>query len=114
MLWAVCCLGFAAFLLSGEFTCLSVGAYDSSMLSWGDVLVDSHTSLTLFVVQLCHSKTDVFGTGVSLYVGATGSPNCPVAAVLAYMSVHPAGPGPFFMEWDGHPPSQPALVAGIR
>ena len=98
MLWAVCCLGFAAFLLSGEFTCPSVGVYDSSMLSWGDVLVDSHTCLTLFVVQLCHSKTDVFGTGVSLYVGATGSPNCPVAAVLAYMSVHPAGPGPFFME----------------
>ena len=38
MLCAACCLGFAAFLRSGEFTCPSVGAYDSSMLSWGDVL----------------------------------------------------------------------------
>ena len=112
--WAVCCLGFAAFLLSGEFTCPSVGAYDSSMLSWGDLLVDSHTSPTLLVVQLHHSKTDVFGTGVSLYVGATGSPNCPVAAVPAYMSVRPAGSGPFFMERDGRPLSWPALVAGIR
>ena len=93
MLWAACCLGFAAFLHSGEFTCPSVGAYDSSMLSWGDVLVDSHTSPTLLVFRLRHSKTDVFGTGVSLYVGAMGSPNCPVAAVLANMSVRPAGPG---------------------
>ena len=91
-------MGFAAFLHSGEFTCPSVVAYDSSMLSWGDVLVDSHTNLTLLLVQLRHSKTDVFGTGVSLYVGAMGSPNCPVAAVLAYMSVRPARPGPFFME----------------
>ena len=60
------------------------------------------------------SKTDVFDMGVSLYVGATGSPNCPVAAVLAYMSVRPARPGPFFMEWDNRPLSRPALVAGIR
>ena len=114
MLWAAYCLGFAAFLHSGEFTCPSVGAYDSSMLSWGDVLVDSHTSPTLLVVRLRHSKTDVFGTGVSLYVGAMGSPNCPVAAVLANMSVRPAGPGPFFMERDSQPLSWPALVsAGV-
>ena len=31
----------------------------------------------------------------------------------AYMSVRLAGPGPFFMEWDGRPLSRPALVTGI-
>ena len=90
------------------------GTYDSSMLSWGDVLVDSHTSPTLLVVRLRHSKTDVFGTGVSLNVRATGSPICPVAVVLAYMSICPPQPGPFIMERDGQPLSWPALVAGIR
>ena len=96
MLWAASCLGFAAFLCLGELTCPSVGAYDSSMLSWSDMLVDSHTSPTLLVVGLCHSKTDFFGTGVSLCVGDTGSPNCPVAAVLAYMPICPPRPEPIF------------------
>ena len=90
------------------------GTYNLSMLSWDDVLVDSHTSPTLLVVRLRYSKTDIFGTVVSLNVGATGSPICPVAVVLAYMSIHPPWPGPFFMERDGQPISQPALVAGIR
>ena len=107
----LCCLGFAALLCSGEFTCPSVGAYDLSMLS---MLVDSHTSLTLLVVRLRHSKTDIFGTRVSLYVGATGSPNCPVAAVLAYMSICPPQPEPIFIKQDGRPLSLPALVAGIH
>ena len=34
-----------------------------------------------------------------------------MAAVLANMSVRPAGPGPFFMERDGQPLSWPALVS---
>ena len=101
ILWAACYLGFAAFLHSGEFTCPSIGVYNFSMLSWGDVLVDSHTSPTLLVVRLRHSKTDVFGTRVSLYVGATGSPNCPVAVVLAYTSIRPPRPGPFLWSKTG-------------
>ena len=42
MLWAACCLGFSAFLCSGEFTCLSPSAYVSSMLSPRDIATNSH------------------------------------------------------------------------
>ena len=100
LLWVSCCLGYFAFLRSGEFTCPLSAAYDSSMLSWGDIHVDSrnHSSIVLR-----HSKTDLFGAGVSLFVGATGDTLCPVAAVLFYLSVWPSGQGPLFMYQDGRP-----------
>ena len=41
-LWAACCLGFFAFLHSGEFTCPSWAAYNPSMLSPSDIQVDNH------------------------------------------------------------------------
>ena len=60
MLWAACCLGFFAFLRSGEFTCPSIRAYTSSMLSPADVTVDSYEHPTSLTVLLRASKTDVF------------------------------------------------------
>ena len=72
MLWAACCLRFFAFLCSGEFTCTAKGAQNSSVLSWGDVRVNSHSQPEYLVLLLRHSKTDIFSTGVLLYVGATG------------------------------------------
>ena len=92
MLWAACCLGFFAFLRSGEFTCTAEEAWNSSVLSWGDVRVNSHSQPKYLVLLLRHSKTDRFGAEVSLYVGATGCNLCPVAAVLSYGHlVHPSG-----------------------
>ena len=114
LLWAACCLGFFAFLRSGEFTCPSSAAYDSSMLSWGDIQVDSHDHPSYLRIVLRHSKTDLFGAGVSLFVGATGDTLCPVAAVLSYLSVRPSGPGPLFMYQDGRPLSRVDLVAAVR
>ena len=103
LLWAACCLGFFAFLQSGEFTCPSVAAYVPSMLSWGDIQVDSHDHPSYLRIVLRQSKTDLFGAGVSLFVGATGDTLCPVAAVLSYLSVRPSRPGPLFTYQDGRP-----------
>ena len=114
LLWAACCLGFFAFLRSGEFTCPSAAAYVPSMLSWGDIQVDSHDHPSYLRIVLWQSKTDLFGAGVSLFVGATGDTLCPVAAVLSYLSVRPSRPGPLFTYQDGRPLSRANLVAAIR
>ena len=67
-------------LLSGIFRLLAVWGiqYVPSMLSWGDIQVD-HPSYQRIVLR--QSKTDLFGAGVTLFVGATGDTLCPVAAV---------------------------------
>ena len=72
LLWAACCLGFFAFLQSGEFTCPSSAAYNSSMLSWGDIQVDSHNHPSYLRIVLWQSKTDLFGAGVSFFCGCHG------------------------------------------
>ena len=99
MLWAACCLGFFAFLRSGEFTDNRV---QSAVLLVGDVCVNSHVLPEYLVIRLWQSKTDVFGRGISLYVGATGCLLCPVAAVLLYIAARPSSPGPLFVFQDGH------------
>ena len=114
MLWAACCLGFFAFLRAGEFTCPSMDAYDPSMLSPGDIAMNNRANPTSLSVSLRHSKTDVFGAGVTLYVGATGGNMCPVAAILSYMAVRPDTPGQLFIYHNNRPLSRDDLVTAVR
>ncbi len=115
MLWAACCLGFFAFLRSGEFTCPSRSAYTQTMLSPQDITVDNRASPTRVFVMLRSSKTDVFGRGHTLCVGAaTGHCLCPVAALLSYMAIRPPLPGPLFVYQSGDPLSRPRLVQAVR
>ena len=52
MLWAACCVGFFAFLRSGEFTLLDDGAFDPEVSpSVGDVAVDSHSKPSLLRIR---------------------------------------------------------------
>ena len=83
------------------------------MLSWGDIQVDSHDHPSYLRIVFRHSKTDLFGAGVSSFLGATCDTLCPVAAVLSYLSVRNSGPGPLFMYQDGCPLSQIDLVAAV-
>ena len=110
MLWAAFCLGFFAFMWSGEFTCPSLERFNDDMLSIQDVAVDSHSHTTILTIRLRHSKTDPFGAGVTLYVGRTGDTLCPVSAVLAYLAVRPKTPGPLFIYKDGTPLSRTCLI----
>ena len=114
MLWAACCLGFFGLLWAEEFTCPSWNMYISSMLSPGDVMVDSRDNPTYIILILRHSKTDVFGSGSKLYIGATGTNLCPVAAILAYLANQPNTPGPIFLFERGIPLLLPALVEAVR
>ena len=113
-LWAACCLAFFAFLRSGEFTCQSWAAYQPHMLSVSDIQVDSRSNPTMLRVTLRRSKTDVFGLGVNIHVGKTGSIVCPVSAVLAYIAIRPSTPGPLFLLESGAPLSRQVLVNRVR
>ena len=53
---------FFAFLRSGEFTCPLSAAYDCSMLSWGDIQVDSHNRPSYLRIVVQHSKKNLFGS----------------------------------------------------
>ena len=81
-------------------------AYDPSMLSPGDIAMNNRANPTFLSVSLRHSETDVFGVGVTLYVGATGGNMCPVAAILSYMAVCPDMPGPLFIYHNNRPLSR--------
>ena len=115
MMWAACCLGYFAFLRSGEFT-VSPTREANKVISVDDISVDSWENPTLLAIQLRFSKTDQEGTGATLYVGRTFKPICPVASVLAYMVVRRglAGSGPLFVLADGSPLRREKLVAWLK
>ena len=113
-LWAACCTGFFAFLRSGEFTCDSWSSYTGSTLSLSDVAIDDRTNPTMVHLTLRHSKTDIFGAGVTIHMGRTGQLLCPVSALLAYLAVRPPTPGPLFLLQSGAPLSKNGLVTAVR
>ena len=77
-------------------------------------MVDSRDNPTYIILTLRHSKTNVFGSGSKLYIGATGTNQCPVAAILAYLAIRPNTPGPIFLFERGIPLLRPALVEAVR
>ena len=112
MLWAACTLGFFAFLRAGEFiACENNGR---SVLMPGDVRVDSRENPSFLAITLRGSKTDPYGLGQVLYVGRTGSPICPVAAVLSFLAVRPPSAGPLFVHADSSPLTRAQLIAAVR
>ena len=113
MLWAAFCLGFFGFLRSGEFTSPSQD-HNECRLSVSDVSIDSRRNSQVLTVFLRRSKTDQFGAGSYIYLGRTGTTLCPVAAVLAYLSIRPSTPGPLFIFCDGTPLSRTQLISHLQ
>lgn len=114
LLWAACCLAFFGFLRCGEFTLPSQTEYDpGAHLSIGDIAVDSTSSPTTIQVTIKQSKTDPFRQGVQLHLGKTDSEVCPVYAILPYLAVRGAKPGPLFMFEDGSYLTRPRFAAMI-
>ena len=113
-IWAACCVAFFAFLRCGEFTCNSWQSYSRSVLSLEDVTFDSREDPTVAHLTLRQSKTDIFGTGVSIHLGRTGDVLCPVSSLLAYLARQPPSPGPLFLLQSWQPLSKQVLVAAVR
>ena len=114
MLWAAFCLGFFGFMRAGEFTCPSLESFTPDSLSPRDIAVDSHSSPSCITVCLKRSKTDPFGAGTMLHLGATGTVLCPVSSLLGYLAVRPPAHGPLFVFQDGSTLSRPRLVQSLR
>ena len=87
MLWAAVCLCFFGFLRAGKITVPSDSSYDAGAhVNADDIAVDSKSHPQVMRVRIKASKTDPFWQGVDVFLGRTGSPLCPIAAVLAYGS----------------------------
>ena len=61
-----------------------------------DIAVDSHDDPSTIAITIKASKTDPYRQGVTVYLGATGSPLCPVKALLAFIMVRGDAPGSLF------------------
>ena len=59
-------------------------------------------------------QNEPFRNGVTIYLGQTQAVVCPVAAVLAYVAVWPAVPGPLFAFRDGSYLTCDRLVTAVR
>lgn len=115
MVWAAAVMCFFGFLRSGEITVPTTTGFDPKIhLAWGDVAVDSTQSPTSIKIQLKRSKTDQLGQGVDIFVGKTGCPICPVAAVTVYMVRRGNNRGPFFQFANGTPLTKAKFTDQIR
>ena len=114
MPWAACCLGFFGFLRSGEFTRPSLALFQDHMLSPRDITVDSLPQPAVVAVRLRQSKTDLFGHGVTVFLGRTSHRICPVAAVLSYLVQRGIAHGPLFLYEDDSCLSRQRLTTAVR
>ena len=115
LLWAASCLCFFGFLRSGEVVMPSEGDYDPEVhLCYQDVRVDNYHNPGYLQVRLKESKTDPFRQGVNVYVGATHSELCPVAAVLSFMVARGNQPGPLVTREDGKFLTKAKFVTEVR
>lgn len=110
MFWAASCTAFFGFLRVSEFTC--PGTFDPSRhLGFCDVQLDPSGGYRLLLKQ---SKTDPFGRGCTVYLGPSGRPICPVAALSRYLSFRGSAPGPLFVLRDGRPLTPSIVNSWLR
>ena len=115
MMWAASATCFFGFFRAGEITVPTATEFDNAVhLAWGDVSVNSVTPPSMVRVFLKRSKTDQFGQGVEVFLGATGDELCPVATVVSYSSRRGSASGPFFKFKNGSPLTKARFVDGVR
>ena len=113
--WAMCCLAFFGFLRVSEFTIPGDSTYDPAChLSLNDIAVDSRANPRLLQLLLKQSKTDQFKQGVTVDLGATDNPVCPVKAVLSYLEKRSTRPGPLFITSEGKDWTRRMFCASLK
>ena len=70
-LWTVCCMAFFGFFRLGELLLDSPAGFNQRLhLAWGDVAVDDRANPRMVQIHLKQSKTDQFGKGFDIILGA--------------------------------------------
>uniref|UniRef100_A0A1X7VA98 Uncharacterized protein n=1 Tax=Amphimedon queenslandica TaxID=400682 RepID=A0A1X7VA98_AMPQE len=67
------------------------------MLAVGDEAVDSHDNLSYITVCIKKSKNDQLTHGIIIHVGKSNWRVCAVSAVVSYLAICSASPGPSFI-----------------
>ena len=115
VIWAVISTAFFGFFRLGELLPESASGFNAATdLAWGDVAVDNRQAPKMVQIHLKKSKTRQFGPGVDVVVGTTGSPLCPVTAIVAYISERGSQPGPFFLNPDKSALTKSQFVSRFR
>ncbi len=119
MLWAACCLGFFAFLRSGEFTVPNLSSFDPSLhLTPLDIATDSRSDPKMVMIRIKASKCDQTKQGVTVCVGRTDCRLCPVTAILTYSAIRGTDSGtdsgPFFQCSNRQPLTKQKLINLMR
>ena len=115
MLWAACVVTFFSFCRSGEVTVEKEDEYDpTAHLSYGDLAVDNPTAPTAISIMIKKSKTDQGRKGVKVFIGKTSDDLCPVTALLSYLALRGAEPGPLFCWESGISLSKSKFVEHVR
>ena len=83
-------------------------------LCFGDIWVDKHENPSMLQVLIKCSKTDPYRLGVTLYIGATNTELCPVAAVIEYLLARGSKEGPLFIWQDGCYLTRQSFVQAVR
>ena len=113
LLWAAAAVCFFGFFRAGEITAPSASAFDPRVhLAWGDVSISGDNQVLR--VFLKRSKTDQYGRGTEVFIGATRNELCPVQAVRSYVVVRGESPGAFFRSLDCCPLSKARFVELVR
>ena len=102
LLWVAVCVAFFGFLRTAEVTLPSVNSLDKGChICFKDIAVDNAECPGDLFVKIKQSKTDPFRQGVTIVLGHTGKLLCPVASILAFLSITGSRPGPLFTLDDG-------------
>ena len=115
MLWVASTLCFFAFLQMGEAVAPSDSGFDPRFhLAYGDVRFSSATDPSWMEVTIKRSKCDQLCKWVTLSVGVTRTPVCPVAAMSGYLVQRGGALGPLFIFADGHLLTRDRFVSAVR
>ncbi len=99
MLWAAACLCFFGCLRAGEALAPEKGEFDpKAHLGWDNVELEDIKSPSKIRVRIKESKTDRLRKGAFVTLGRGEGRICPVKALLNFMVIRKAGPGPFFVD----------------